>query len=327
MLELITGNCPFDGPEPHPAGQGRYGIDDSMRPLEDMIPGMAVSRQDTTTNANKRNVYRFGAAQARPEFYGVLTTKGVAPQLTVKASTTNADTVSILYAGYCPVLLAPGQVVRPGQFLAPIPSGPSQAMFRVVPSGFGQVVARDYLDNSGGTTGAWVGADVFLGRSSGGLLGAVGPSVNLTGTTSETAYGLPAAATVTIPAYSLRLRDRLRIVGAVLANNLALGGNVVRGRVNGLGSATLFAAPSTTFAANDVVSFTVEAYLSSLTGSNNLSLSGFVSAGTPGTATGRALSGTTTLDTTVNNTITITNTPADMADSSKLLFLSVEKVA
>lgn len=327
MLETISGYAPFGGPEPCPAGQGRYGIDDQMRPQEAMLPGMAVSRMDTTSNANNRSIYKFGSASARPEFYGVLTTKGVAPQLTVLQSTTNADTVSVLYAGYCPVLLAPGQVVRPGQYLEPIPSGPSQALFRVSSAGVSHVVARDYADNSGGTAGVWVGADVFGGRSGSGLLGAVGPSANLTGVAVETAYGLPAAATITIPAYSLRLRDRLRIVGSVLSNNLAAGGNVVKAYVNGIGSGALFTAPSVTFAASDVVAFSVDAYLAAMSGANNLSLSGSVSAGTPGTATARPVAGLSTLDPTVNNVVTITNTPNNAADSSKLLFLSVEKVA
>lgn len=327
MLETISGYAPFGGPEPCPAGQGRYGIDDQMRPQEAMLPGMAVSRMDTTSNANNRSIYKFGNALARPEFYGVLTTKGVAPQLTVLQSTTNADTISVLYAGYAPVLLAPGQVVRPGQYLEPIPSGPSQAMFRVSSAGVSHVVARDYADNSGGTAGIWVGADIFGGRAGSGLLGVVGPSANLTGVAVETAYGLPAAATITIPAYSLRLRDRLRIVGAVLSNNLAAGGNVVKGYVNGIGSSALFAAPATTFAANDVVDFHIEAYVNAISGINNLSLSGSVSAGTPGTATARAIAGLATLDLTAAQVITITNTPNNIADSSKLLFLSVEKVA
>lgn len=327
MLETISGHAPFGGPEPCPAGQGRYGIDDQMRPQEAMLPGMAVSRMDTTSNANNRSIYKFGNALARPEFYGVLTTKGTAPQLTVNASSTNADTVSVLYAGYAPVLLAPGQTVKPGQYLEPIVGGSYQAMFRVMSAGVSHIVARDYADNSGGTEGIWVGADIFGGRSGSGLLGVVGPSANLTGTTSETAYGLAAAATVTIPAYSLRVGSRLRITGAVLSNNIAAGNNTVKGYVNGIGSSALFTAAATTFAASDVVDFSVEVYINAASGSNNASLSGFVSAGTPGTATARAIPGLATIDLTANQVITIANTPNNNADSSKLLFLSVEKVA
>jgi len=75
------------------------------------------------------------------------------------------------------------------------------------------------------------------------------------------------------------------------------------------------------------VDFTVEVYINAASGSNNASLSGFVSAGTPGTATARAIPGLATIDLTANQVITIANTPNNNADSSKLLFLSVEKVA
>lgn len=327
MLEVISGYPPFDGPEPCPIGQGRYGLDDQMRLQEAALPGMAVSRQDTTTNANRKNIWKYGNASARPEFFGVLTTKGTAPTLALLTSSTNADTVSVVYEGYAPVLLAPGYIIKPGQYLEPISAGTSQALFRPAASGNGVAVARDYLDNSGGTAGVWVGADILPVPASSGLIGAVGPSANLVGVTAETAYGLPAAATIRIPAYSLRLRDRFRVVGGVLSNNVAAGGNVVKGYVNGLGSGALFAAPSTTFQANDVVAFSVDAYLSAMSGANNLSLSGFVAAGTPGTATARPVVGLSTLDPTVDNVVTIANTPNNASDSSKLLFLSVEKLA
>jgi hypothetical protein len=61
-------------------------------------------------------------------------------------------------------------------------------------------------------------------------------------------------------------------------------------------------------------------------GSNNVALSGFVSAGTPGTATARAVAGLMTMDTTVDNLVSIANTPNNNADSSKLLFNLVERL-
>lgn len=323
MLETISGNPPFEGAEPCPVGQGRYGIDDQMRNQQDLLPGMAVSREDTTSNATRKNVWKYGDSHARPEFFGVATTKGTGPQLTLKASTTNADVISVLYEGYTPVLLAPGQIVKPGQWLEPIPNGTNQALFRVASGGHKVAQARDYLDNSGGTAGVWVGADLIKAPSSSGLLDRVGPSANLTGVTAETAYGV----TVTIPAYSLRAKDRLRIVGSVLSNNIAAGNNTVKGYANGIGSGVLFTAPAVTFAANDVVDFLAELYVAALTGSSNVSQSGFVSAGTPGSATARAIPGLVTLDPTVDNVITIANTPNNVADSSKLLFLSVERLA
>jgi hypothetical protein len=325
MIEVISGYAPFDGAEPCPVGQGRYGLDDQVRLQEAALPGMAVSRENTTSNANRKNVWKYGNASARPEFYGVLTTKGSAPLLTLQPTTTNSDGVSVVYEGYAPVLLARGYVVRPGQYLEPIPAGLQQACFRPAAGGKGVAIARDYVDNTGGDAPVWVGADILPMQAGSGLFGALGPSGNLTGVTAETAYDI----TIAIPANSLRLRDRFRVVGTVLSNNIAAGNNVVKGYVNGIASGALFTTPAVTFVANDVATFSVDAYLAAMSGSNNLSLSGFVAIGTPGsgTATARAVVGLSTLDPTVDNIITIANTPNSNADSSKLLFLSVEKLA
>lgn len=325
MLETISGYPPFEGSEPCPVGQGRYGVDDQMRNQQAMTPGMAVSRQNTTSNANRRNIYIFGHASASPEFYGVMFTKGAAPTLQVSASSTNADVVSVIYEGYAPCLLAPGQVVKPDQWIEPIPSGTYQGLFRLADGAKGVAQVRDYLDNTGGSAGVWVGADIIKAPRGSGLLsgGAVGPSADLTGFAVETAYNV----TRTIPANTLRAGDRFRIVGTALSNNIAAGNNTVKGYINGIGSGVLFTAPAVTFAASDVVSFIIEIYVASLSGSNNVSIAGFVTAGTPGTATARAVSGLLTLVPTANNVITIANTPNNSADSSKLLFLSVEKLA
>lgn len=328
MIETLDGLPPADGSEPLGAGEGQYGIDDSMRLGEIAKPGMALSRIDSAAAANRRTVYKFGNALARPEFYAVLTTKGPAPAMDVPATTTNANGVEVLYAGYAPVLLAPGEVIKVGDALEPINGGTYAAHWRKAPSGCGPAFSRDSLDNSAGdAVAAWVGADIFGGNCCpAGVLGAVGPSANLTGVTVETAYGLPAAATITIPAYSLRVGDRLRIVGAVLSNNIAAGNNTVKGYIDGIGSGALFTAAATTFAANDVVQFSIDLYIAAASGASNASMSGHVAAGAPGTATYRPVAGLLTLDLTTAQTVTITNTPNNIADSSKLLFLSVEKL-
>lgn len=326
-LLVLDGNSPHDGSEPIPVGQGRYGIDDQMRNLEVMTPGMAVSSMNSTSQADRKSIYKFGSASARPEFFGVVYTKGASPSMSLPICTDDASTVSVIYEGYAPLLLAPGQTVRRGQWLEPIPSGTSQAYFRVATTGRGVAQARNYCDNSSGTEPIWVGADLVKSPGLSGILGAVGPGSNLTGTTSETAYGAAAAATVTIPAYSLRAGDRFRIVGTVLSNNIAAGNNTVKGYINGIGSGVLFTAPAVTFAANDVVDFQIDCYVASIGGSGSVSLSGSVAAGTPGTATHRAIPGSLTMDTTVANVVTIANTPNNNADSSKLLFLSVERLS
>lgn len=322
MIEVITGSAPFDGPEPCPVGQGRYGLDDQMRAMQDMLPGMGVSREDTTSNANKRNFYKYGHASARPEFYGVLTTKGPAPQLTVKASTNNADTVSVIYEGYAPCLLAPGQVVKPGQWIEPIPSGSNQALFRLASGGKGVAQVRDYLSNTT-EQGQWVGADIIKAPAASGLIAAVGPSAALVGVTIETVYNK----TVPIPANTLRVGDRLRFVSIVKADNSALGSNTVKGYINGLGSGVLFAAPATSFTAGDTVLSFIDAYVASIGVSGSLSLAGQLTTGTIGTATARASASALTINTTIDNVVSVASTPNNVLDSSTLLFLSVEKLA
>lgn len=324
MLETLDGFPPAEGSEPFGAGEGQYGIDDSMRLGEAAKPGMALSRIDSALAANRRTVYKFGNALARPEFFAVLTTKGPAPEMIVPATTNNDNVVEVLYAGYAPVLLAPGEVVKIGDALEPINGGTYAAHWRKAPSGCGPAFSRDSLDNSAeGAVAAWVGADIFGGNCCpAGVLGAVGPSANLTGTTSETAYDK----TVDIAGYSLRVGDRLRIVGCVLSNNIAAGNNTVKGYIDGLASGVLFTAAAATFAASDVVQFAIDLYIAAASGSNNVSMSGLVASGTPGTVTYRPVAGLLTMDLTATQTVTIANTPNNIADSSKLLFLSVEKL-
>ena len=136
---------------------------------------------------------------------------------------------------------------------------------------------------------------------------------------------LPALATRTIRQNSLRVGDQLEFVGSVLSNNIAAGGNVVKGYINGIGSGVLFTAPSVTFAANDVVDFRIRGRVQSIGASGSLALSGFVGAGVPGTATARVVVGSLTINTTVDNVVTIANTPSNIADSSTLQFLSVDR--
>lgn len=329
MIEVISGFPPFGGSEGKGMGEGSSGLESQMRLQEVALPGMAVSLEDTTTNANKRNVWKYGNSSARPEFFGVLVTKGVASTLSLVVTDTNSNDVSVVWSGYAPVLVAPGYAVRPGQYLEPIPAGTSQALFRPAASGRGAVMALDYLDNTGGSAGAWTGAYIIPRQVCTGLVGSVGPSSNLTGTTSETVYqaGSPLAnLTIALPANSWRVGSSFRVSGAILSNNIAAGANTAKGYINGLTSGLLFTAPAVTYQASDVVMWDVTARVQSLSGSNNVALSGFVSAGTPGTATARAVAGLMTMDTTVDNLVSIANTPNNNADSSKLLFNLVERL-
>lgn len=166
MLDVLSPNQLHDGSEPIPCGAGRYGIRDSMRLQEAAIPGMALSYQNSSDPLNYLNVYKFGSSSARPEFAGVLGTKGGSPTLACVATTTNDSTVSMLFLGYTPVLLAPGYAVRAGQYMEPIPSGTYQAYWRPCLGGQrGPARANESWSNSG-SAGVWVSATIIPQPSS-----------------------------------------------------------------------------------------------------------------------------------------------------------------
>lgn len=167
MLDQLSSGPVHDGSEPIPCGAGRYGIRDSLRLQEAAIPGMALSYENSSSGDDYLNVYKFGSASARPEFGGVLATKGGSPTLACVATTSNDTTVSWLFMGYTPVLLAPGYAVRAGQYLEPIPAGTYQAYWRPCLGGQrGPARATESYSNVSGTAGVWVSANVVPEPSS-----------------------------------------------------------------------------------------------------------------------------------------------------------------
>lgn len=323
----LDGQSPVDGSVARPVASGRYGMHDPLRQQVAVVIGQAYSFKDSTNPADRLSIYLFGDALARPELGGVIAQDGNAPTMSIAAATGDSDCATGIFCGYAPILLAPGEVVKRGQHLEPIPAGANRAMWRTSPTG--PAIARQYYDNSGGSEGALISADLLLESDPSGFeVVAVGPSNALTGVTVETAYAatLPALATRTIKANTLRVGDRLRAVACVLSGNIAAGANTVKGRINGVAGALLFTAPAVTFAAADVVQYESEWYVSAVGASGNISQSGGVCAGVPGTATKRAVVGQIAIDTTVDNVVTITNTPNNIADTSTLLFLSVDKL-
>lgn len=167
MLDVLSPNQLHDGSEPIPCGAGRYGIRDSIRLQEAAIPGMALSYQNSSDPLDYLNVYKFGSSSARPEFAGVLGTKGGSPTLACVATTTNDSTVSMLFLGYTPVLLAPGYAVRAGQYMEPIPAGTYQAYWRPCLGGQrGPARANESWSNVSGSAGVWVSATIIPQPSS-----------------------------------------------------------------------------------------------------------------------------------------------------------------
>ncbi|TXH42086.1 MAG: hypothetical protein E6Q97_36365 [Desulfurellales bacterium] len=321
-LETISQSTPMEGSIAIPIASGHYGMYDQCRQLEAVLPGMAVSWKDSTSAADWRSYYKFGNALARPECAGIVATFGTSPTLSIPVSTTNADGTAVLFAGYGAVLLAPGQTVKKGQHMEPIPNGTYAGYWRVADGGHGVAESRQYASNTSETEGMLVSANVLCQASTGaGLIGAVGPSTQMTGVSVETAYDK----TVTIPKNSLRVGDRLRFVTIVKADNAASGNNTVKEYINGL-SGVLFTAPATTFSNNDTVVSFIDAYVASIGATGSLSLAGQLTTGTIGTATARASASSLVINTTVDNVVTVTNDPDTTADSSTLLFLSVEKL-
>lgn len=310
----VSGMSPVDGAIAQPVASGRYGMLEPLRQKEAVVVGMAFSFEDTADQTKRLNIYKFGNALAKSALGGVIAQDGNAPSSAIAAATDDADSTTGCFAGYVPVLLAPGESVRRGDRMEPINGGANQAMWRKAPSG--PATARQAYDNSAGTEGALVSADLLPCCPD--YVSSVGTAL-VTGVAVETAYGQ----TVTLPAYSLRVGDRFRITGAVLCNNIAAGGNVIKLYINGIGSAALVTTGSVTYAANDVMQFQVDARVLN---STTLTLSGGWAFGTPGTATYRPLAATAAITLTASNVITLAVTPNNIADSSTLQFLSVERL-
>lgn len=315
MFTNVSGSSPVDGAIAQPVASGRYGMLDPLRQQEAVVVGMAFSFEDTADATKRLNIYKYGNALAKSVLGGVIAQDGNAPTLAIAAATGDADSTQGCFAGYVPLLLAPGESVRRGDKLEPIAGGAYQAMWRKAPSG--PATAREAFDNSGGTEGALVSADLL--PCCGDYVSSIGASTAVTNVVVETAY----SGTVTLPAYSLRVGDRLRITGAVLCNNIAAGGNVINVYINGIGSAALVTTGSVTFGANDVMQFQLDARVQDAT---TLALSGGWAFGAPGTATYRPLSATAAINLTVANAVTMAVTPNNIADSSTRQFLSVERL-
>lgn len=210
MIDALSSGPLHDGAQPIPAGQGRYGIRDSIRLQEGAVPGMALSYENSADGAKYLNMYKFGNALSRPEFAGVLMTQGPSPTLAVPATTTNDTAYSILHLGEGPILLAPGFAIRAGQYLEPIPAGENQSLWRPCPDG-GQGPARsvEAYDNSGGTAGQWISAHIQPAPSLGVVFNlaadsaALGPNV---GDNAEKLFVLSGGAVFpTLPANSWSL--------------------------------------------------------------------------------------------------------------------------
>lgn len=324
MLDVMYASNTAWGPEAIPVADGRFGGRDQMRLQEAAVPGMALSFENSADGAKYLNVFKFGHASARPEFFGVLWTKGASPTMSTPATANNADGKFVVFAGYCPLLLAPGETVRAGQYLEPIPNGANQAMWRPVGAGGkGPAFATQSYDNSQGSQGKWVGAVIFPRDKSVGLVGAITSSSAALSLNAETIFDKSVQLS---PANQLRVGDVYRVRGKARVTAGGAGNTVViRSRLNT--AAGVLLGESTSFdPGNDaliVLDFLVT--IRSIGAGGTLTSAGLALAATNANATGSA--GTVAIDTTAANTIVFTaDWNADTADAVVLEDLVVEKL-
>jgi len=123
----LDGQSPVDGSVAQPVASGRYGMHDPLRQQVAVVIGQAYSFKDSTNPADRLSIYLFGDALARPELGGVIAQDGNAPTMSIAAATGDSDCATGIFCGYAPILLAPGEVVKRGQHLEPIPTGANRA--------------------------------------------------------------------------------------------------------------------------------------------------------------------------------------------------------
>lgn len=324
-LTSISYKGPVKGITPTPISEGPVGIESGCRQQESVLIGMAAAWKNSASQADLMSYYKYGSASARPEFAGVVASAGNAPGLTITVCTTDAEDTQICYAGLAPVLLAPGESVRRGQYLEPIPSGDFQAMFRA--AACGPVQAWQAASNTSETDGMLITGYVDLDCSGSRVLGAIGPSAALTGTTSETVYQISSAnAKVDIPANSLRVGDRLRINFGIRAGGASGGAYAIKLYPDGTSSTALVSLSATFGGAGEVAQGQVDLYVAALSGANNVAVSGMAAIGVVGTATYRPVAALASLDLTQINSVLLAATPNSNSDTTTLQYLSVEKL-
>jgi len=324
MLDQLSSNPVHWGSEAIPCGAGRFGILDSIRLQEAAIPGQAAAYENSTSGDDYLNMWVFGNASARPEFFGVFMTKGSSPTLALTATTTNDNTVSVLYNGYAPCLLAQGFSVVEGQYMEPIPSGSLRGFFRpVTAGGRGPVQALESYDNSAGTAPQWV-SGLVQGRPVGrGLIGASVASSAALAANTETVFSVSQALA---PANTIKVGDVYRVRAKARVTIGASGDTlVIRSRLNSAAGVLLAASTSIDPAVDALILLDFEITVRTIGAGGTLSAAGIAVANTSANATGTA--GTVAIDTTAANTIVVTaDWSADTTDAVVLENLIVEKL-
>jgi len=243
-LDTLSGQAPRFGSQGKPMATGAMGETDNVRLKEAALPGQAVAHRDTTDPTLYQDAFLMGNASARPEFWGVLNTKGSAPLMALAPTTDNAGVVSVIYCGYAPVLIAPGYAVRAGQYLEPVLSGDYRGYFRPCPDNVrGPAQSVEYVSSVASDSGVTnvCGAIILGNAPRDGLIYAATANSSAVTAATETAFDV----SYSLPAYSLavgqvyRLKARVRFT-AGNANDTA----ILRVRLGGLTGALLATSPT-----------------------------------------------------------------------------------
>lgn len=302
---LYGANAPLWGQVAVPAGRGDFGRADSVRNQTALVPGMACSHSASTSVETALDAYIYGHASARAgDLWGIVCTAGTSPQQSNPISTTNSDVISVLWAGYAPVLLAPGEVIRRGQFLEPIASGASQGYFRAGVAGGRGVYAVEDQDNSAGSEPALVGAIIFPEAPGEGLLALITESsTSITNTATETAF----SKTVSIPANYLRVGQALRLrAKARCTSTNGTDTFKISSRVGTAAGVLLGVGPAVDVANDDKATIDLTLTVRAIGASGKVTSAGF--AGTAGSTSATGSIGELTVDTTAAVVLVITGT-------------------
>jgi len=321
-LSTLLGTPPYAGTKPVPLSEGRQGLVGGLRNRETVVTGAAVSRSATNTTAALLDIYLYGNASARNEFFGVVATDGAAPEMSIAAAANDDEVVDVITDGYAKVLLAAGQTVRKGQWMEPIPNGSGH--FRpVAAGGHGVCYAESDRDNSAGVTPVYVGAHIRAQHVGSGLVGAIVASSATLQANAETVFN---QSVILAPANMIRVGDVFHVRAKARCTDGAAGNTLVcRARLNSAAGVLLADTTSIDPANDDLIVLDFYLTIRTVGAAGTLTSAGLsVAAATP-KATGTA--GTVAIDTTVANTIVITaDWNADTTDDVILEDLIVEKI-
>lgn len=162
MAEYYLSASPIYGSEAHACLYW-----DGYKPKEQMpaVGAAVVLSAQTGAGTEPVDIYLWGNANGRKQLLGVTASVGRAPTLLTSSTSSEEGTMTIVFHGLAPVLLAPAQSIVEGDELTPI--GTSGYWGKAGGSGNCRVIALETVDNSGGATAVLVSALVDVNAAAG----------------------------------------------------------------------------------------------------------------------------------------------------------------